>query len=113
MELKSRMENKATVLSIVGAKPLVATESNTFRDKLEEVLVVGGMNYIVDFDEVTAIDSTGLCALIGFYQRIRKVKGELILVGLKNSLRCTFSLTGLHQVFSISENVASAVCSVA
>ena len=111
MKLKSRIEQKATVLSITGAKRVAANASTELRAQLEGMLVVGGMNYIVEFDEVIAIDSTGLSALIGFYQRIMKNGGELILVGIKNSVKLTFELTRLHEVFSFAANVDTAVSS--
>jgi anti-sigma B factor antagonist len=113
MKLNRTMRDRSVILTIEGARRITSAESNELRKQLEMVTIVGKVQYIIDFQDVVSIDSTGLSALIGFYQAIMRKGGELVLTGLKNSVKLTFELTRLHEVFSFSPDIDSAVASAA
>lgn len=64
---------------------------------------------VVDLLGVDFIDSTGLGVLIGALKRVRSHDGDLRLVIGDARILKVFSITGLDQVFSISESVEGAV----
>jgi anti-sigma B factor antagonist len=64
---------------------------------------------VVDFTNVSFIDSTGLSALILGFEHLRKHGGDLRLAGLQPQSRTVLEVTGLTEVFSIHENVEDAV----
>ena len=113
MELKRSMRDRSVILSIHGVKRITSTESGALREALDRVAVVKHVQYIIDFQGVVSIDSTGLSALIGFYQKVMRKGADLVLTGLQNSVKLTFELTRLHEVFSFSSDIDTAVASAA
>lgn len=73
-------------------------------DELEDELSVLHSGFvIVDFSNVTFIDSSALTALINTLKRMRSKdeSSSITLVHLKPGLRRLFELTALNQLFSI------------
>jgi anti-sigma B factor antagonist len=56
---------------------------------------------VVDFSQVTFIDSSGLAVLINAMQDIKKYGGKLTLAGINNNVRSIFETARLDQVFLI------------
>jgi anti-sigma B factor antagonist len=63
---------------------------------------------LVDFTEVSYIDSAGLATLIEYLQRALQFGGRLALGGVGSRLRAVFELARLHDVFAIHPTVAEA-----
>jgi anti-sigma B factor antagonist len=64
---------------------------------------------IVDLTDTTFIDSTGLGLLVGIQKRICARVGALRLVIPNPDIRRIFLITGLHQVFPISQSTQAAM----
>jgi anti-anti-sigma factor len=56
---------------------------------------------VVNMENVSFIDSTGLSSLIHGMKRARELNGDLRLCGLQQSTRMIFELTRLDKVFEI------------
>ena len=54
---------------------------------------------VLDLNEVTRMDSSGLGAIVGLYISARKVKCELLLINYNKSVRQLLGLTNLLSVF--------------
>ncbi len=63
----------------------------------------GERKFVVDFQESSYIDSSGLGALVSLSRKIREAGGELRLAGLNEDLRTLFELTKLDTLFQISD----------
>jgi anti-sigma B factor antagonist len=59
----------------------------------------GCTTVIVDMDNVSFIDSSGLGVLVGALRRSREASGELRLVVSRDNLVKIFRITGLDRVF--------------
>ena len=74
------------------------------RDRLRQRIVQyvqeGHVHIIIDLTEVDFIDSTGLGVLIGGLKRTRSHGGDLQCIGLSESLKEMFKLTGLDVVLT-------------
>jgi anti-sigma B factor antagonist len=63
---------------------------------------------LVDFTEVSYIDSAGLATLIEYLQKALKYGGQLALIGVGSRLRPVFELARLNDVFAIHPTVSEA-----
>lgn len=63
---------------------------------------------LVDFTEVTYIDSAGLATLVEYVQRTIGHGGRVALGGVNERLRTIFDIARLDQVFAIHPTVADA-----
>lgn len=73
----------------------------TLRDQLDTIEIVEGVNIVLDFENVTYIDSSGLGVIVAFYKKIVKYNGNLKLVNLSNKLKRLFEITGLSELITI------------
>lgn len=80
---------------------LDATKSQEFREKIAEILESGAKTVLVDFKEVTFMDSSGLGALVLAFKALRASDIRLVLCSINEQVRLLFELTGMDKVFEI------------
>jgi anti-sigma B factor antagonist len=56
---------------------------------------------VVDLEGVTYIDSSGIATLVEALQRARRQGRQLVLRGLRESIKAVFQLARLDEVFTI------------
>ena len=78
------------------------------KDAINERLIAGDVNLVMDLQAVDFIESTGLGALIGGRRRAHALKGTLRLVCTEQQLLKIFRITGLDKVFAIYDSVDQA-----
>lgn len=78
------------------------------KDAINERLIAGDVNLVMDLQAVDFIESTGLGALIGGRRRAHALKGSLRLVCTEEQLLKIFRITGLDKVFAIYDSVEQA-----
>ena len=83
---------------------LIVGNRETFKPTVLERLDVGDRKFVVDFEESSYIDSSGLGALVSLSRKIRELGGALRLAGLNEDLRTLFELTKLDTLFQISDS---------
>jgi len=64
---------------------------------------------VIDLAAVPSMDSSGIATLMEGLHEAKKMDGEIILVGVHESLRGVLSLTGLLGVFDIRLTVEDAL----
>lgn len=96
-----------TVVTVTGEIDL-ATQGQ-LRAELNELIVAGQVDLVVDLSGVTFVDSTGLGALIGARRRVHAFHGSLALVIPDESVRKVFTITGLEKVFAIHDTLEAAL----
>lgn len=90
---------KATVLSISGDVDLYS--SPDVRKELISLTDKKVKNILVDLNEVSYMDSSGVATLVEGLQQIGKYKGKLVLFGLHSVVKEVFELSRLDKVFEI------------
>ena len=70
------------------------------RQRIVKYVQEGHLHIILDLAKVDFIDSTGLGVLIGGLKRTRSHGGDLQCIGLSESLKEMFKLTGLDAVLT-------------
>lgn len=78
------------------------------KEKIEEISGKES-DIVLDFSEVTFIDSSCLGALVSSVKSLRGKKGDLKLSCLQEDVRSIFQITRLDKIFEIFENVEEAI----
>lgn len=79
------------------------------RDRLKEVIASGQSNVILDFHEVTWINSAGIGALISCIRELRHKGGDLHFTRLNERTAYYFRITKLDTVLKIYDRVEDAL----
>ena len=83
-----------------GGEIDLATQGE-LRTVLNDLVVAGDVDLVLDLTGVSFIDSTGIGALIGTRRRVHAFQGSLTLVCPHESILKIFTITGLEKVFEI------------
>jgi anti-sigma B factor antagonist len=95
-----------TVVSVGGEIDVYTAP--ILREALDKQIALGHGNLIVDLDDVSFMDSTGLGVLVGRLKRVRGQSGSLRLVCTQERVLKVFKITGLDKVFAIYESLVEA-----
>ena len=60
---------------------------------------------VLDFQEVTFMDSSGIAVVINALRQMNKIEGKLILDSIQNQPRKVFRTSGLDKLVEIKEKV--------
>ncbi|MEH1911282.1 MAG: STAS domain-containing protein [Nostoc sp.] len=93
------MREQVKVIKLIGN--LNATTSQEFRQKITDILVSGAKIVLVDFQDVTFMDSSGLGALVLAFKTLRAADTKLVLCSVNQQVRILFELTNMDKVFEI------------
>ncbi|HET9443417.1 MAG TPA: STAS domain-containing protein [Acidimicrobiales bacterium] len=107
LDLDVTEHNGTAVLAVKGEVDVYTAPR--LREKLVELVTQGKHRIVVDLEGVEFLDSTGLGVLVGGLKRVRSHNGDLSLVCTQHRILKVFEITGLTKVFSIHDNVESAV----
>ncbi len=91
-----------------GVERLTALNAKTFKDEIIDLVSGGSAQLIIDFGDVSFIDSSGLGALVGVLKKIG-VHGELAVCGLHPDVAQMFKICRMDRVFNIYADVSVAV----
>lgn len=95
-----------TVRVLQPSGSIVASRSQELRQKITEI--VEGENetkiVLVDFQDVTFMDSSGLGALVLAFKTLRAADRKLAVCSINEQVRILFELTGMDKVFEIFPN---------
>ncbi len=83
---------------------LDATTSQELRVQITECVNSGIKIILVDFQDVTFMDSSGLGALVLAFKALRAVDSKLFICSVNEQIKILFELTGMDKVFTIFVN---------
>lgn len=93
------MRQQVKVIKLSGN--LNATTSQEFRQKITEIIEIGVKIVLVDCQDVTFMDSSGLGALVLAFKTLRASDIKLVLCSINEQVRILFELTSMDKVFEI------------
>ena len=104
LTISTRCVRDVTILDCVGR----LTEVNPFRDTVKALIAQGVDKLLLNFNQVTYINSTGIGELVSAFTTVTNHGGILKLVGLTKRMRDLFQITKLYTVFGVfdSEEIA-------
>ena len=68
---------------------------------LQQLLAQNQSKIIIDLQDVSFIDSSGLAALVSGLRLAREKKGDIVLSGAQSQAQIVFRLTMLDRIFAI------------
>jgi anti-sigma B factor antagonist len=104
--LGSRSENGWAVLEVQGEVDLYT--SSQLRDAILRLTEEGENRIVIDLNNVSFMDSSGLGVLVAGLKRARERGGELALVFGEGSVQKVLGITGLDKVFPTHGSVGEA-----
>lgn len=78
-----------------------SASSQDLRERLNQILEKGAKIVLVDFENVTFMDSSGLGALVLAFKTLRAANSKLVLCSINEQVRILFELTSMDKVFEI------------
>lgn len=99
MELKVDLKKDGELLFVDLQGDLDINSNKEFKEKVNSVQ--GIKKIIVNCENLSYIDSTGLGAFISIYKHIKEKGDKLVITGLKPHIKKIFLITDLDKVFEI------------
>jgi anti-sigma B factor antagonist len=110
MEITERAEQEIPVIAIKGDVDLAS--SPKLREHLKAKQAQKCPRLLLDFSDVSYIDSSGLATLIEYFQAVQSFGGKLAIASLSPRVRNVFEIVRLEQIFSLHPDVPSAVAAL-
>lgn len=107
LSVTTSRQGDVTVVSVAGEVDVYTAAQ--LRAALDEEVAADRVQLVVDLDEVTFLDSTGLGVLVGRLKLVRNSSGWLRLVCSNERILRVFRITGLDKVFGIHASVDEAL----
>jgi anti-anti-sigma factor len=100
------------VLDLKG-KITIGSGDVQLRETINKLVDEGKVNILINMQDVTTIDSSGIGELVGCYTSVTKKGGKLKLLHLPPKINDVLTVTQLITVFDVYESEQEAVASFA
>ncbi len=108
VKLATRQVGDVTVIDAAGRITL-GEGASAFRDLIRDLGNKGGQKILLNLNEVSYIDSSGIGELVSGFTTITNHGGVLKLVGLSKRVKDLLQITKLYTVFEVFEDEAQAI----
>ncbi len=85
---------------------LDGTKASEFQQQIEQSVESGVQAILVDFGQVTFMDSSGLGALVKAFKTVKAAEVDFFLCSINEQIKMLFELTSMDTYFSILDNRA-------
>ncbi len=107
MEIKTRNVDGIILLDIDGEIDLY--NAPEIKDTIKKEMDAGHKKIIINLENVSYIDSSGIGALISSLSNLKKIGGGLKIIHVYESVRKVFELTKLTSFFEIYDSEDEAI----
>lgn len=91
-----------SVVQIIEPEGILdGTKTADFQDQIEQSIESGVHSILVDFSNVTFMDSSGLGALVKAWKTINAAEVKFVLCSINEQIRMLFELTSMDKYFTI------------
>lgn len=95
----------SSIVKIVQPSGILdGVRTNELRRKISNVVESGADIVLVDFQDVTFMNSSGLGVLVAIRKGVCSAGGELILCSLNEQVKMVFELTKMNRLFKVFAN---------
>lgn len=102
MELESVKSYMSPVVKVVQPSGILdGTKASQFRQEISNLVESNVDIVLVDFQDVTFMDSSGLGALVLALKTVRAAGGKLFICSVNEQIKMLFELTSMDRVFEI------------
>jgi len=88
---------------------IAPNQTTSLIEEVEEVVLEGIHNLVVDLSGIESMNSTGLNVLISILTKARNAGGEAIVTKVPDKVNELMVITKLNTVFTVSDSVEDAV----
>ena len=108
MKITNQMDNQFGILSIEGdiISQTVAELKDYFETYVEKEDIKG---IILNCEKAEYIDSAGLGLIASFYKTLMKLNKKFAIASVNTRMMESFTLTNLNNIFTITEDIQSAL----
>jgi anti-sigma B factor antagonist len=110
MKIPARHHMGVTILEPKG-KITIGVGDVALRDAVHEAVEAGGVNILINLEDVTTIDSSGIGELVAAYTTVTNRDGNLRLMKLPPKVQDILQITQLYTVFDVFDNEEEAIAS--
>lgn len=108
VKLSTRQVGDVTVIDAAGRITL-GEGASAFREMIRDLAAKGEKKIVLNLNEVSYIDSSGIGELVSGFTTVTNHGGQLKLVGLSKRVKDLLQVTKLYTVFEVFEEEADAV----
>lgn len=109
MHLKFQMTDDILIASAAGE--LDHHSAVTVRDEIDETMEAFCCKHLIlDFQQVTFMDSSGIGVVLGRYNKVTKKGGRIFLTGCSSFVGKILYMAGIFTVVDRQKNVEDAIC---
>lgn len=108
MYLEFENKDDKLIVSMAGELDHHSAEEvrNRIDDRLDRENIV---KLIMDFSDVTFMDSSGIGVVIGRYKKLNLKKGSICITKARDSVKRVFELSGMFKIIKLYDSVDEAV----
>jgi anti-sigma B factor antagonist len=111
VNIKIRMAGAATILDLDGQLRLGEAEES-LRSAIQQLLDVGTTHVAVNLSGVTALDSSGIGALVRTFTTLKRVGGKCTFFAPSKQVMMPLKMVRLDTVFDLVEDEATALARI-
>ncbi len=108
VSVTTRQVGDVSVLDVAGRITL-GEGSSTLRESLRAVTSMRDAKILLNLEEVTYIDSSGIGELVSGFTNLQEQGGQLKLLKLTKRVRDLLQITKLYTVFEVFDDEATAI----
>ena len=108
VKLGTRQVGDVTVIDAAGRITL-GEGASAFRDLIRDLANKGGQKILLNLNEVSYIDSSGIGELVSGFTTVTNHGGSLKLVGLSKRVKDLLQITKLYTVFEVFDDESAAI----
>lgn len=103
MQIQSNIESSVVIMTVCGEMDLYT--SSELKGSFFRYHAEGYLFFIIDFEGLSYIDSTGVGTIISIYTTLRKQEGRLFISGIHGAVRRVIEFTKLTGFLPLVESV--------
>jgi len=111
MEQLEKSHQCGFLITKIKLKKATILEALEFKSELDEEILNGNHNIIIDLGACDFLDSTFIGVLVVTWKKLKSVGGKLKLVKAGRFTKSVFHLTGTIEIFETYESVEEALSS--
>ncbi len=109
MNIETKQVNSVTIMKLGSTNRLYALNANLAKEKMNEFLTQPKSQLVIDFEDISFIDSSGFGALLSALKTSKEHKSFIKLCNINNDVMELIELMQLDSIFDILQDTSACV----
>lgn len=101
LEINKRFDEEKSIWDIQLVGDVDIQSSASLKEEINGMLNQVETDLMIDCENLSYIDSTGLGVLIGVLKRVKSVEKDITIVNAQTNIKKLLGITGLDKIFKI------------